>query len=239
MTVLKDLKVKIYMDGAVEEEISRLAASPLIKGITTNPTLMRKAGVTDFEAFVHKTLKCVKDKPISFEVFSDEFVEMRRQAIKLSEWQSNVYVKIPITNTRGESSVPLIRELASMGIKLNITALLTTKQVREVEAALNPSVNAIVSIFAGRIADTGCDPELIIQESLKILKDKPKAELLWASMREVFNIMQAERSGCHIITIPEPFFKKATRMWEQDLAELSLETVKMFFDDAKAAGFSL
>ncbi|MBC8097100.1 MAG: transaldolase, partial [Akkermansiaceae bacterium] len=209
------------------------------KGLTTNPSLMRKAGIQDFEGFAKDILTTVIDKPISFEVFSDEFPEMRRQALKIAAWQKNVYAKIPITNTRGESALPLIRELALEGVQLNITALLTLDQVIGVADALNPSVPSVVSVFAGRVADTGVDPVPTMRESLNVLKGQPKAELLWASVREVLNIFQADECGCHIVTVPHDVLNKAIKMTGTDLTALSLDTVKMFAVDAKAAGFTL
>jgi transaldolase len=181
----------------------------------------------------------VTAKPISFEVFSDEFSEMRRQALKIAAWQKNVYVKIPITNTRSESSLPLVKELAKEGVQLNITAILTLDQVRGVAAALNPSVPSVVSVFAGRIADTGRDPTPIMSDSLKLLAGQPKAELLWASVREVLNIFQSDECGCHIVTVPHDILGKAMKMVDTDLTALSLDTVKMFATDAQAAGFSV
>jgi transaldolase len=236
---LKDLSVKIFADGADKKGMLELNANPLIKGLTTNPTLMRKAGLTDFEAFARDILQGVTQKPLSFEVFSDDFFEMKRQALKINGWAKNVYVKIPITNTRNESSLPLIQELAGEGVKLNITAILTLGQVEGVARALNPKVPSFVSVFAGRIADTGVDPVGIMTQSKTILKDLPHAELLWASVREVLNIFQANDCGCHIVTVPHDILGKAIKMAGQDLGELSLDTVKMFANDAKAAGFSL
>jgi transaldolase len=239
MRTLKDLKVKLFADGADKKGMLELNANPLIKGMTTNPTLMRKVGVTDFEAFAKDILHGITAKPLSLEVFSDEFPEMKRQALKINGWGKNVYVKIPITNTRQESSLSLIKDLANEGVKLNVTAILTLEQVKGVAAALNPKVPAVVSVFAGRIADTGFDPIGIMTESKKILKDLPQAELLWASVREVLNIFQANDCGCDIVTVPHDILAKAMKMSGMDLGELSLDTVKMFANDAKAAGFSL
>ncbi len=236
---LKDLQIKIYADGADKAGMLQLNANPLIQGLTTNPTLMRKAGLTDFEAFARDVLQTITEKPLSLEVFSDEFPEMKRQGLKINGWAKNVYVKIPITNTRNESSLPLIKELASEGVKLNVTALLTLDQVKGVAAALNPAVPAVVSVFAGRIADTGVDPVGIMTESKKILAGLPQAELLWASVREVLNIFQANDCGSHIVTVPHDILGKAIKMSGMDLGELSLDTVKMFANDAKAAGFTL
>ena len=236
---LKDLQIKIYADGADKAGMLQLNANPLIQGLTTNPTLMRKAGLTDFEAFARDVLQTITEKPLSLEVFSDEFSEMKRQGLKINGWAKNVYVKIPITNTRNESSLPLIKELASEGVKLNVTALLTLDPVKGVAAALNPAVPAVVSVFAGRIADTGVDPVGIMLESKKILAGLPQAELLWASVREVLNIFQANDCGSHIVTVPHDILGKAIKMSGMDLGELSLDTVKMFANDAKAAGFTL
>jgi len=234
-----DLPVKIFADGADLKGIIELYRQPYIRGLTTNPTLMRKAGVTDYETFARTVLQEVKSKPISFEVFSDDFSQMRRQALKMRDWQENVYVKIPVTNTRGDSSVPLIKQLAAEGVKLNITALLTPRQVREVAAVLNPNVPAVVSVFAGRIADTGVDPLPIMREALDIVRHLPRAELLWASVREVFNVFQAAACGCHIVTVPHGILKKLDALGGKDLEELSLDTVRMFHQDALAAGFTL
>jgi transaldolase len=234
-----DLPVKIFADGADLQGIADLYRKPYIKGLTTNPTLMRKAGLTDYETFARAVLKDVKSKPISFEVFSDDFPEMRRQALEIHAWQDNVYVKIPVTNTRGESSVPLIQRLAAEGVKVNVTALLTSHQVKAVAAALNPNVPAVVSVFAGRIADTGVDPTPIMKESLEILRCLPKAELLWASVREVLNVFQAAACRCHIVTVPHDILKKLIQLGGKDLDELSLDTVRMFHQDARAAGFKL
>lgn len=236
---LTELKVKLFADGADRKGMLELAANPLIQGLTTNPTLMRKAGITDYEAFAKDILQLIRDKPISFEVFSDEFPEMRRQALKLSSWGANVYVKIPITNTRGESSLPLIRELTRESVRVNVTAILTLEQVRGVADALNPQVPAVVSVFAGRIADTGVDPEPLMRAARALLAHLPKAELLWASVREVLNIFQAERCGCHIVTVPHDILAKALKLVGTDLAALSLDTVRQFAQDAQAAGFSL
>jgi transaldolase len=239
MSTLKDLKVKLFADGADKAGMLQLNVNPLIKGMTTNPSLMRKAGVHDYEAFARDILQHITEKPISFEVFSDEFPEMRRQALKIKDWAKNVYVKIPITNTRGKSSLPLVRELALEGVKLNVTAILTLEQVAGVAKALNPKMPAVVSVFAGRIADTGVDPMPQMRESKKLLAGLPQAELLWASVREVLNIFQANDCGCEIVTVPHDILTKAMKMTGTDLKKLSLDTVKMFAVDAKAAGFLL
>jgi transaldolase len=236
---LTDLKVQIYADGADKAGILDLYAKPYIKGLTTNPTLMKKVGIKDYEAFARDILQTVTSKPISLEVFSDEFPEMKRQGLKIASWGQNVYVKIPITNSRGESSIPLIRDLAQQNVKLNVTALLTLAQVRDVAAALNPAIPSVVSVFAGRIADTGIDPMPIMRASGALLEGQPKAELLWASVREVINIFQAEESGCQIVTVQHDILAKAAKLLGMDLTELSLDTVKMFAKDAADAGFKL
>lgn len=239
MPVLEDLKVRIFADGADRAGILDLYRKPYIKGLTTNPTLMRKAGITDYEAFARDILQTVTTKPISLEVFSDEFPEMRRQALKITGWGQNVYVKIPITNSRGESSLPLIAGLVQEGVKLNVTAILTLEQVRGVAGVLQVPVPAVVSVFAGRIADTGVDPMPIMRESLALLGGLPRAELLWASVREVLNIVQAGQCGCHIVTVTHDILAKAAKLLGVDLAILSLDTVRMFANDAAAAGYRL
>jgi transaldolase len=236
---LLELPVKIFADGADLQGIAELARQPYIDGVTTNPTLMRKAGLTDYESFARAVLNEVKVKPISFEVFSNDFSEMRRQALKMHQWQENIYVKIPITNTSGESCIPLIGELAREGVKLNITAVLTPRQVKAVAAALDPTVPAIVSVLAGRIADTGVDPLPIMTKSVEIVSELPKAELLWASVREVLNVFQAAACRCHIVTVPHDILKKFVELAGMDLDKLSLDTVRMFHRDAAAAGFTL
>jgi transaldolase len=239
MNPLEKLTVKIFADGADLDGMISLYKNPLIRGITTNPTLMRKAGIQDYELFARKVLEVVRSKPISFEVFSDEFSEMRRQALKIRDWQSNVFVKIPITNSSGDSSIPLITELAKEGTQLNITAILTLTQVRAAVGALRPEVPAVVSVFAGRIADTGCDPIPLMRASKVLLEDWPKAELLWASVREVLNIVQADDCGCDIVTVPHDILNKAIKLAGTNLIALSLDTVKMFAEDAVNAGFTL
>ena len=238
-TSLQQLKVKLFADGADKAGILSLNSNPAIQGMTTNPTLMRKAGIKDYEAFAKDILQSVTTKPISFEVFSDDFPEMKRQALKIAAWGKNVYVKIPITNSRGYTCLPLIKELGQQGVQLNITAILTLDQVRGVAEALNPGVASVVSVFAGRIADTGVDPEPLMRASLALLHNQPKAELLWASVREVLNIFQSDACGCHIVTIPHDILAKALKMTGMDLTALSLDTVKMFATDAQAAGFSV
>jgi transaldolase len=237
--VLENLSIKIFADGADLEGIVDLYRKPFIQGLTTNPTLMRKVGISDYEVFARSVLESVTDKPISFEVFSDEFPEMRRQALKIRDWQENVYVKIPITNTRGESALPLIADLTAEGVKLNVTAILTLEQVEGVAGALRMEVPSVVSVFAGRIADTGVDPVPLMKESLKAVASLPSAELLWASVREVLNIFQASSCGCHIVTVPHDILAKAAKLGGMDLKELSLDTVRMFHKDAVAAGFHL
>lgn len=236
---LNSLRVKIFADGADEAAILSMNDNHLIAGITTNPSLMKKSGVKNYENFAKNILNSIKTKPVSFEVLSDEFGEMKRQALKISSWQDNVYVKIPITNSRGQSSAPLIKDLSDQGVRINVTAILTIDQVAKVIPVLNPKVPSIVSIFAGRIADTGIDPKPMVKESLTLLKPLPKCELLWASVREVLNIFQAEECGCNIITVPNDILNKALKLVGTDLAQLSMDTVRTFKDDAAAAGFLL
>lgn len=236
---LDKLKIKIFADGADLAGISKLYADPLIKGLTTNPTLMRKAGIADYESFAREALQIVKAKPISFEVFTDDFSEMHRQALKIAAWQDNVYVKIPITNTRGETSASLIKSLSHEGVKLNVTAMLTLKQIQTVVDVLDPSVPSVLSLFAGRIADTGVDPKPIVSQALQLAKSHPKAEVLWASVREILNIFHADQCGAHIVTVPHDILVKAIKMWSMDLDELSRQTVQMFADDAAHAGYQL
>jgi transaldolase len=235
---IEDLRIKVWADGANRDGMAELNKKPFIKGFTTNPSLMRKAGLTDYEAFAREVLEIIRDKPISFEVFSDDFKEMKRQALKINKWGSNVYVKIPITNTRGESAVDLIRELSSEGVRLNITAMLTVDQIRSVVEVMNSQVPGVVSLFAGRVADTGRDPCHSVTEILNLLKEKPNIELLWASCRELLNIYQADTCGCHIITVTHDILAKIPLIG-MDLEALSLETVKMFHRDASTAGFKL
>jgi transaldolase len=232
------LKIDVYADGADVKEMLTARNSGIVRGFTTNPTLMRKSGIADYEAFAREALRVVAGLPISFEVFADEFDEMERQAKLIATWGDDVFVKIPITNTRGDSSVPLIRRLSAAGVKLNITAILTVDQVRAVTYVLNPEVPAIISVFAGRIADTGRDPVPMMREAVFIASGKPKAQVLWASPRELLNIFQADECGCHIITVTNDILKKLA-MVGKPLEELSLDTVKMFFNDASAAGFTL
>ena len=210
----------------------------IASGFTTNPTLMKKAGVKSYEEFAKAALKAIPDLPISFEVFSDDLFGMEREARKIGNWGDNVYIKIPVTNTKGESTAPLVKKLSHDSLKLNVTAILTVDQVKTVAKALSPTTPSIVSVFAGRIADTGVDPMPIMKESVKILKSNPKAELLWASTRELLNLMQAESCGCHIITITNDILKKVPLVGK-DLTELSLETVQMFYSDAQSAGYKI
>jgi transaldolase len=213
-------------------------AKPYIQGFTTNPTLMKKAGITDYKAFAHEILEAIPDRPISFEVFADEFIDMERQALEIKTWGENVYVKIPVSNTRQEMAYDLIDRLSGAGVHLNVTAILTLEQVQNVADALKDGPDSIVSVFAGRIADTGLDPVPVMQEALTLLKVAPKAELLWASPREVLNIYQADNIGCHIITATNDLIRKLA-LGGKDLAEYSLETVQMFYDDAQSAGYTL
>jgi transaldolase len=235
---LGDFNIKIFSDGADLDSIIEAYQQGLVKGFTTNPTLMSKAGITNYMAFAQEVLRVVTDLSVSFEVFSDDFDGMNEQARKLAALADNVYVKIPITNTKGESACPLIQQLAADGLKLNVTAIMPLEQVQAVADALNPEVPAIVSVFAGRIADTGRDPLPYMQESLKILEPLPKAELLWASPREALNILQAEQMGCHIITVTPALLAKA-KLFGKELSTFSLETVEMFYNDASNSGFSI
>jgi transaldolase len=233
-----ELRVKLFADGADKATILELYANPRIQGFTTNPTLMRKAGVTDYEAFAHDVLAVIRDRPISFEVFADEFPEMERQAHKIAGWGDNVYVKIPVTNTRAEPSLDLICRLAHSGVKVNVTALLALDQVREVVGALAGSAPAYISVFAGRIADTGRDPVPLMAAAVELLRPYPEIELIWASPRELLNVFQADAVGCHIITATSDILKKLC-LTGKDLRRYSLETVQMFRNDAMKAGYLL
>lgn len=235
---LERLRVKLFADGADLAAMRELSANPLIQGFTTNPTLMRKAGVTDYRAFAREILAAIRDRPVSFEVFADEFPEMERQAHQIAGWASNVIVKIPVTNTRGQSACGLIERLCRDRIKLNVTALLTLKQVRDVRDALAGGPPSCISVFAGRIADTGRDPVPIMAAALELLRPHPQIELIWASPREVLNVFQADAVGCHIITATSDILNKLPIVGK-DLAAYSLETVQMFFRDAHATGFCL
>ncbi len=238
MSMIDQLRVQIFADGADLAGMMEMAARPYVAGLTTNPTLMRKAGITDYRVFAQSVLAQIPDKPISFEVFSDDFREMERQAHEIASWGANVYVKIPVTDTSGESAAKLIRRLAKAGIRQNVTALTLLGQVREVSDALGDTTPCYISVFAGRIADTGCDPLPRMAAAVEMLRDLPNQQLIWASPREVLNIVQADSVGCHVITVTNDLIKKLALLGK-DLGEFSLETVKMFYDDACAAGFSL
>jgi transaldolase len=234
----ENLKVKIFADGADIAGIKEMNNKPWIKGLTTNPTLMRKSGITDYKNFAQKVLEFVQEKPISFEVFSDDLEEMKRQAHEIASWGQNVFVKIPITNTKQIETKKIVKELTEDGVKINVTAILTAKQVSNLIEFINPHVESYISVFAGRIADTGRDPLPIITESLKIISDNQKCQLIWASPRELLNIFQANQIGCHIITATDEILNKL-KLVGKDLDEYSLETVKMFREDALKAGYEL
>ena len=236
MRTLKDLSVKIFADGADKAGMLQLNASPLIKGMTTNPTLMRKAGVTDYRRFARDVLRAIPDRPISFEVFSDEFPEMERQAREIASWGSNVYVKIPVSNTRCQPAYDLVRRLSHDGLQINVTALMTLEQVAAVTDALAGGAPSCISVFAGRIADTGRDPMPLMADAVRVMARAPRAELIWASPRELLNIFHADSIGCHIITVTHDILKKLTTVGKS-LEVYSLETVKMFFEDARQAKF--
>ncbi|MFZ4592119.1 MAG: transaldolase [Ignavibacteria bacterium] len=233
-----DLKIKIFADGADVNEMEKASQAGVVKGFTTNPTLMKKSGITDYEKFAKEAISKVNNMPISFEVFSDDFETMEKEAMKIASWGENVYVKIPITNTKRESSINLIKKLDNQNIKLNVTAILTLQQVEELGAAFKEDSISIISVFAGRIADTGYDPIPLMKEAKRILSAKKGLELLWASSREVLNIIQAEQCGCEIITVTNDLLKKL-HMIGMDLGELSLDTVKMFYNDATSAGYKI
>lgn len=235
---LQELNIKIFADGADLKGIEELNKNPLIKGFTTNPTLMRKSNVSDYRAFAMDVIGIVKGRPVSFEVFSDDFEVMEKQALKIASWGENVYVKIPITNTRGDDAGPLVRRLTKAGVKINVTALTTTKQVEHIVDYLSENTPSCVSIFAGRVADTGRDPVPIVSESVKLLHKKSLTELIWASPRELLNIFQAESVGCHIITVTNELLAKIPIIGK-DLSEYSMETVQMFYRDAVQAGFNI
>jgi transaldolase len=232
------LTIKIYADGADLKGMKEAAAQPLVKGFTTNPTLMRQAGVSDYKQFALEVLKLIPDRPVSFEVFADDFPTMEAQGREIASWGSNVYVKVPVTNTKGEFAGPLMTRLSGAGIKLNVTAIMTNEQVKRVGAVLAKDVPAIVSVFAGRIADTGRDPVPLMREAVSLLKDRPQAELLWASPRELLNIFQADEIGCHIITVTGDVIRKLALVGK-DLDRYSLETVAMFHRDALSAAFTI
>lgn len=235
---VEGLKVKIFADGADRAGMLEMYAKPWIKGFTTNPTLMRKAGLRDYRAFAREILAAIPDRPISFEVLSDEFSEMERQAKEIAAWGHNVYVKIPVSNTRREPANGLIRRLSHDGVRVNVTAIMTLAQVRDVAAAVDGGAPSCISVFAGRVADTGVDPVPLMAAAVELLRPVPTAELIWASPRELLNVFQAESVGCHIITVTNDVLKKLSFVGK-DLADYSLDTVKMFFNDAKAAGFTL
>lgn len=238
MSELAQFRIKLYADGADLNGMIEEYKKGIASGFTTNPTLMKKAGVKSYEDFAKAALKAIPDLPISFEVFSDDLPGMEREARKIAGWGKNVYIKIPVTNTRGESTAPLVKKLSHDDLKLNVTAILTLDQVKTVAKALSPDTPSIVSVFAGRIADTGRDPMPIMKEAVKILNPLPKTELLWASTRELLNLIQAESCGCHIITITNDILKKVPQVGK-DLDQLSLETVQMFYSDAQSAGYKI
>lgn len=238
MKKLEDLKVQIFADGADKTGMLEMYAKPYIQGLTTNPTLMKKAGITDYRAFCKDILTHIKDKPLSFEVFSDEFAEMERQAMEIASWGNNVYVKIPVTNTKQGTCYDLVRKLGLQKVKMNVTAIMSMTQVRDVVDALNPNVPSYVSIFAGRIADTGRDPVPMMAAAVEMLKVAPAAELIWASPRELLNIFQADEVGCQVITVTNEILKKLSFVG-YDLETYSLDTVKMFYNDAMAAEYKL
>ena len=238
MPKLTDLKIKIFADGADLEGIRAMYAKPWIKGFTTNPTLMRKVGVADYKSFASEVLREVPDRPVSFEVFADEFDVMEAQALEIASWGSNVNVKIPVTNTKRQFAGPLIRRLSEAGVQLNVTAVMTLEQVKAITDALAAGTPAIISVFAGRIADTGVDPVPVMREALRIMQAKPKAELIWASPRELLNIIQADEVGCHIITATNDILNKLSLLGK-DHAAYSLDTVEMFYRDASAAGYTI
>lgn len=238
MTDLASLNTKIFADGADLDGLLRLAAEPQISGFTTNPTLMHKAGISDYAAFAHEVLGHITDRPISFEVFTDDITDMRAQALEIASWGSNVYVKIPVTNTRGEWTDALVRELSQEGVQLNVTALMTVAQVDRVAKALAGGAPSNISVFAGRVADTGRDPVPLMRDALAAAQQAEAAQLIWASPRELLNIIQADEIGCHIITVTHDILGKLGQLGK-DLDEFSLDTVKMFHSDAEAAGFSI
>lgn len=238
MKRVEDLRVKLFADGAEKEGMLEMYAKPYIKGFTTNPTLMHKAGLTDYRAFARSIVEAIPDRHISFEVFSDEFEEMERQAREITTWGANVYVKVPVTNTRREPAAELIRRLSSDGVKLNVTAILTLDQVGTVVDAVRAGAPSCISVFAGRIADTGRDPVPLMAAAVEMLRVAPGAELIWASPRELLNIFQADDIGCHIITVTNDILKKLALVGK-DLSDYSLDTVKMFYDDGRKAGFTL
>ncbi len=237
-TLKQHLKIKLFADGADLVAIKEMASNPLVEGFTTNPSLMRKAGVADYREFARAALNVIGDRPISFEVFADEFGEMEKQALAIASWGENVYVKIPVTNTKGEFSGELIRRLSKRGVRLNVTALMTLDQVKRVTECLTKETPAVISVFCGRIADTGVNPVPTMMEAAKVMAVMPKAELLWASPRELLNVFEADGAGCHIITATTDVLKKLSLVGK-DLDEYSLETVQMFYNDAQAAGYTI
>jgi len=236
--LLDCLRIKIFADGADIKSMKALAANPMVKGFTTNPTLMRKANITDYVAFAHEVLAAIPNHPVSFEVFADEFSEMEAQALEIASWGKNVYVKIPVTNSKSASAVPLVQRLSKRGVQLNITAVFTLEQVEAITAALDADTPSVISVFAGRIADTGVDPMPLMAEAKRIARAKPKAELLWASPRELLNIFHADSVDCDIITVTPDVLAKLNLVGK-DLDQYSLETVQMFYKDASAAGYSI
>ena len=238
MTSLDRLAVKIFADGADKAGMLDMCAKPYIKGLTTNPTLMRKAGIANYRAFAKDILSQISDKPVCFEVLADDFAEMERQALEMAGWADNVYVKIPVMNTKRETCRTLVKQLADRQVKLNVTAIMTLAQLQEVITVLNPATASYLSVFAGRIADTGIDPLPLMRKAVEMLKVNSNAELVWASSRETFNIFQANAIGCHVITVTNDILNKLSLIG-YDLTEYSLDTVKMFYDDARKAGFSL
>lgn len=238
MNMKNKLNIKIFADGANKEDMLSMYALPYISGFTTNPSLMRKAGISDYESFAHEILDAIPDRPISFEVFADDLKEMKSQALKITTWGENVYVKIPVSNTRQEMCYELVRELANEGVKVNVTAIFNIDQIQSVADAIREGASSVVSVFAGRIADTGIDPVPVMAEAVNILKDIPQAELLWASPREVLNVYQGDSVGCHIITATKEIIDKLA-LAGKDLDAYSLETVVSFYKDASEAGYSL
>ncbi len=238
MSAITNLKVKLFADGADLAGMKEMYANPMIKGFTTNPTLMRKAGISEYRAFAAEVIAAIPDRPISFEVFADEFDEMERQAYEIASWGPNVNVKIPVTNTKRQFSGHLIERLSRAGVQVNVTAILGLEQVRQVVDCLAAETPAIVSVFAGRIADTGHDPVPLMAEAVKIMRAKPKAELIWASPRELLNVFHADSIGCHIITATNDILKKLSLVGK-DLEHYSIETVQMFYKDAQAAGYEI
>ncbi len=238
MISLSQLTVKIFADGADRAAMLDMSSRPYIKGLTTNPTLMRKAGIADYRAFAKDVLSQIRDKPVCFEVLADDFADMERQALEIAGWADNVYVKIPITNTRRETCRASVKRLADRQVKLNVTAIMTLAQVEDIVAVLNPATASFVSVFAGRIADTGVDPLPLMSQAVEMLKINAKAELVWASSREILNIFQANAIGCHVITVTGDILGKLSLIG-YDLNNFSLDTVKMFYDDARVAGYSL